>query len=174
MPYPRHLDSKSIEDLFEIVERNRWERLREHHLSDEPPELDPFEAIVDNDLKPEDVRIVLFGKEGPFAFSMIEMFRTETAIAFFDDPERMISFCLTYKITHYLLDLDPPADCYQATDIYNALKMLLPESQAHVCTKRPQSLEARGLKMHGAELFEKPVLRDDVIGFCRLHLHEGE
>ncbi len=173
MPYPRHLDNRSLEELFAIVERNRWERLRSQHLSDEES-ASPADQEVDADISPEDVKVVLFGTEGPFAFSMIEMFRQETVIAFFDDPERMISFCLSHKIKKFLLDLDPPTDCYKSTDIFNALKMLMPDCSPFLCTKRPNSLEAGTLRFQGAAMIEKPILRKDVVRFCRENLRGNQ
>jgi hypothetical protein len=99
MAFPAHLDKEKLDALLTIIERNRWDRLRHRQLDQEvvhaPVESEGTEISADS------VRVVLFGAQSPFAQSLIEMFKVLTVITYFDDPERMIAFCLDHFAFHY-------------------------------------------------------------------------
>lgn len=163
MAFPKHLDKETLEELLAIIERNRWDRLRKRQLENEISEENiDFE---DEQISPDSVRVILFGAESPFIKSMIEMFRVITVIGYFRDPENMISFCLDHQVPNILFDVDPPTDCYQVMDIFASVKMLIPSVRIFVCTGRKNSVEVEHLKMYGAAILEKPILRNKVRWF---------
>ncbi len=163
MAFPKHLDKETLDELLEIIERNRWDRLRKRQLENEISE-ENFD-FEDEEVSPDNVRLVLFGAESSFTKSLIEMFRIITVIGYFRDPENMITFCLDHSVPNILFDVDPPTDCYQVMDIFASVKMLIPSIRTFVCTGRKNSVEVEHLKMYGATILEKPILRNKVRWF---------
>lgn len=164
------LNNEELDKLLEIIERNRWDRLKKRQ------EQNGFASTIEDEIKleaddaslsPDNVKVVLFGSKSPFIESMIEMLKSETVIAYFDDPEKMISFCLDHPVPNLLCDIDPPSDCHLVTDAFASLRMLHPNVRIFVCSSRKCSLEVDYFKMHGGILFEKPILRKQVEKFCK-------
>jgi len=171
MDNPKKLNSEELDKLLEIIERNRWDRLKKRQEENglvSGSYIGDVQVEADNSsISPDNVKIVLFGTESPFIKSMIEMLRVETVIAFFDDPEKMISFCLDHPVPNLLFDIDPPSDCHLVMDAFASIRMLLPHSRIFVCSSRKGSLEVDYFKMHGANIFDKPILRKQVEKFCK-------
>lgn len=165
MAFPKHLDKESVDKLLEIIERNRWDRLRKRQEQGESVSEEQFETDT-VDLSPDNVKVVLFGTESPFISSMIEMMRVETVIAYIDDPEKMITFCMDHPVQNILFDCDPPSDCHLIMDAFASVRMLLPSARVFGCTSRKSSLEVEHLKLHGAIILDKPILRKQVQWFC--------
>ena len=163
MSFPNNLEKEKLDALLLIIERNRWDRLRRRQMENEV-----FEETIeteDQDISPDNVRVVLFGTECPFTKSIIEMFRAITVIAYFDNPETMITFCLDHPVPNILFDIDPPTDCHQTMDAFASIRMLLPSVRNFVCSGRKKSLEVEHFKMYGATVLEKPILRKQVQWF---------
>lgn len=164
-------DKKSFQELLEIVDRNRWEKIRrmgigsfsESDVPDEEEEDDEEQG----ELTADDVRVVLYAAPSSFATSIIEMAKSETVIAHFTDAEKMISFCIDHKLSCILIDMDPPTDCFQSTDIYVALSMLATQTSCYICTKHHNSAQVETLKKRGAKIVSKPILRKQVVSLLK-------
>jgi hypothetical protein len=164
MAFSNKIDKESFDKLLEIIDRNRWDRLRKRQ------DLDSNEAEAlesdDTELSPDAVKVVLFGIECPFVHSMIEMLRTETVIAFLSDPEKMITFCMDHPIPNVIIDIDPPSDYHVVMDAFASVRILLPDTRIFACSSRKSSIEVEHMKMHGATILDKPILRKQVVHFC--------
>lgn len=169
MAFPKHLDKEKIDKLLTIIERNRWDRLRQRG---EQQEADVEEKVDETEegISPDSVRVAIFGTECAFTKSLIEMFRVITVITYFDNPESLITFCLDHPIPNIIFDIDPPSDFHLAVDAFAAIKMLLPSIQIFACTGRKKSLETDYLTLHGAMILEKPIFRNHVKKFCDKYL----
>jgi hypothetical protein len=159
------IDKESFDKLLEIIDRNRWDRLKKRQ--EQLDNIDEEELESDNtELTPDAVKVVLFGAECPFIHSMIEMLRTETVIAFLSDPEKMITFCMDHPIPNVIIDIDPPSDYHVVMDAFASVRILLPETRIFACSSRKSSIEVEHMKMHGATILDKPILRKQVHQFC--------
>jgi hypothetical protein len=167
MAFPKHLTKERLEELLSIIERNRWERLKKRQLKSG---IEIGEAV--SETSSTNITVVLFGVECPFTQSLIEMFRTLTGIAFFDDPEQVIAFCLDNEIKAVLMDIDSPTDVHVVKDVFASLKMLMPISKLFVCTRRGASLEAQHFKMFNSTILGKPILLKQVQEFYDRYLFE--
>ncbi|HEX2959527.1 MAG TPA: hypothetical protein VHO70_22015 [Chitinispirillaceae bacterium] len=156
-----HLDYHKMESLLEIIERNRWEKIR--RLTDEHDD-EAVEVIVteEGEITSVDVRIVVFASETPFRNSLEIMLSEETVIADFNDPEKAINFVCDNKIKNVVFDIDPPSNVSHALDVLNALKILNPAIHHFACTKRMTSQEKELFERQGAVILEKPILRKQV------------
>lgn len=175
MSFPEHLKEKSLEELISIVERNRWNRLQQRGFligksADLNIDANSFEEPQTDNLTADEVKLVLFSSPSAFTFSIIEMFKVETVIAHFQDPEEMIAFCLDHSKRIILLDLDPPTDSRIVNDVFVSLYMLLSPLQAFACTSRKDSVEAKGIELRGASIIAKPILRKQVKKFHDTYL----
>jgi hypothetical protein len=167
MSFPNNLDKEKMDELLAIIERNRWDRLRRRQ--EQVDTVEEEVQVEDPKVSANSVRVVLFGTESPFIKSMIEMFRVVTVIAYFDNPENMITFCLDHPVPNILFDVDPPTDCHMAMDAFASIRMLLPYLRVFVCSGRKMSLEVDHFKMYGATVLEKPILRKQVKWFCETY-----
>ncbi|NLD92839.1 MAG: hypothetical protein GX639_09245 [Fibrobacter sp.] len=165
MAFSNKLDKESFDKLLEIIDRNRWDRLRKRQEQLDNVEEEELESD-DTELSPDTVKVVLFGTECPFIHSMIEMLRNETVIAFLSDPEKMITFCMDHQIPNLILDIDPPSDYNLVMDAFASAKILLPDTRIFACSSRKSSIEVEHMKMHGAVILDKPILRKQVKKFC--------
>lgn len=158
------LNEEKFDELLTIIERNRWDRLR--HRSEQE---EPTEEVVETDdpeLSPDNVKVVLFGAESVFTTSLIEMFRAVTVIAYFNNAESAITFCLDHAVPNIIFDIDPPTDGHLVTDCFASIRMLSSSMRVFVCSGRKQSLEVDYFKIHGANILDKPILRNHVKKFC--------
>jgi hypothetical protein len=155
-----HIDSHKMASLLEIIERNRWEKIR--RLTKEREETTEDIEAEEGDIKPDDVRIVVFASETPFSKSLEIMLSEETVIADFNDPERAINFICDNKIKNVVFDIDPPSNTSHALDVLNALKILNPDIHLFACTKRMTSQEKELFERQSAIILEKPILRKQV------------
>jgi len=146
--------------LLEIIERNRWEKIR--RLTKERDETTEETEPEDGEIKPDDVRIVVFASETPFSKSLEIMLSDETVIADFNDPEKAINFICDNNIKNVVFDIDPPSDTSHALDVLNAVKILSPSTHHFACTKRMTSQERELFERQGAVILEKPILRKQV------------
>jgi hypothetical protein len=167
MSFPNNLDKEKLDELLVIIARNRWDRLRRRQ--EQLGAIEDDVQVENPEISPDSVRIVLFGTESPFIKSIIEMFRVITVIAYFDNPEGMITFCLDHPVKNILFDIDPPTDCHLAMDAFASIRMLLPNLSVFVCSGRKMSLEVDHFKMYGATVMEKPILRKQVKWFCETY-----
>lgn len=155
-----HLDSRKMASLLEIIERNRWEKIRR-----QTKEHDELIGEIESDeggITPKDVRIVVFASETPFKNSLEIMLSEETVIADFNDPEKAINFICDNSIKNAVFDIDPPSNTSHALDVLNALKILNPTIHLFACTKRMTSQEKELFERQGAYILEKPILRKQV------------
>jgi hypothetical protein len=155
-----HLDSHKMASLLEIIERNRWEKIR--RLTNERDETTEEFEIEEGVITPGDVRMVVFASETPFRNSLEIMLSEETVIADFEDPEKAINFICDYKVKNVVFDIDPPSNASHALDVLNALKILNSSIHLFVCTKRMESQEKKLFERQGAVILEKPILRKQV------------
>lgn len=155
-----HLDSHKMASLLEIIERNRWEKIR--RLTKEREETEVTTEFEDGEITSRDVRIVVFGSETPFRSSLEIMLSEETVIADFIDPEKAINFICDNNVKNVVVDIDPPSNTSHALDVLNALKILNPAIHFVACTKRMTSQEKELFERQGAVILEKPVLRKQV------------
>jgi hypothetical protein len=155
-----HLDSHKMASLLEIIERNRWEKIR--RLTKERDETIEEIETEGGEITPGDVRVVVFASETPFRNSLEIMLSEETVIADFNDPEKAINFICDYKIKNLVVDIDPPSNTSHALDVLNALKILNPSIHLFACTKRMTSQEKELFERQGALILEKPILRKQV------------
>jgi hypothetical protein len=167
MNFPNNLEKEKLDELLTIIERNRWDRLRRRQEQKDVIEEDV--QVESPGISPDSVRVVLFGAENSFTKSMIEMLRVVTVVAYFDNPENMITFCLDHTVPNILFDIDPPTDCHMAMDAFASIRMLLPYLRVFVCSGRKMSLEVDHFKMYGATVLEKPILRKQVKWFCETY-----
>ncbi len=151
------LDSQKIVRLLEIIERNKWEILRQETENNESERIAVKEPI--EDLEPKDVKLVLYAAPTPLTDTLINALSHETVITAFDDPEKLISFCIKYQIKFVLLDLDPPCSYHIAFDIFSALKIIDHSITFIACTKRIGLNEKQYLLKNGVTILEKPILR---------------
>ena len=165
MAFSNKIDKESFDKLLEIIDRNRWDRLRKRQEQVDSNVVDALESD-DTELSPDTVRVVLFGTECPFIHSMIEMLRKETVIAFLSDPEKMITFCMDHPIPNVIIDIDPPSDYHLVMDAFASVRILLPDTRIFACSSRKNSIEVEHMKMHGATILDKPILRKQVHQFC--------
>jgi hypothetical protein len=154
------LESQKIASLFEIIDRNRWEKIRRQTSG----EKDITEENIEDteNITARDVQAVVFASETPFSQSLETMLSNETVIAAFSDPEKAINFTCDNSIHNIILDIDPPSNPFHALDVLNALKILNPLIQIFVCTKRITSQEKELCERQGASILEKPILRKQV------------
>jgi hypothetical protein len=167
MNFPKNLEKEKLDKLLAIIARNRWDRLRRRQ-----EQLDAEEDAVeveDPEISPDSVRVVLFGAECSFSKSLIEMFRIITVIAYFDNPENMITFCLDHPVPNILFDIDPPTDVHLTMDAFASIRMLIPSLRIFVCSRRDQSLEVEHFKMYEAIVLKKPILRRQIKWFCETY-----
>ncbi len=153
------LDSQKIARLLEIIERNKWELLRQE-AENENERITSFEA--NEDLEPKDVKLVLYAAPTPLTDSLVNTLSRETVITVFDDPERLISFCNKYQIKFVLLDLDPPCSIHIAFDIFSALKIIDHSITFFACAKRIGLKEKQYLLKNNVTILEKPILRKHI------------
>jgi len=165
MAFSNKIDKESFEKLLEIIDRNRWDRLRKRQEQLDDSDVNELESD-ETGLSPDSVKVVLFGTECPFIHSMIEMLRRETVIAFLSDPEKMITFCMDHPIPNVIIDIDPPSDYYVVMDAFASVRILLPDTRIFACSSRKSSIEVEHMKMHGATILDKPILRKQVLHFC--------
>lgn len=164
-------ERKSLEELLEIIERNRqenllrkreaYEGLYSAHFGGEQQDIEGERSAAEQPLAlgARDVKVVIFGADSPFSSSLIAMLSRMTVVCCFNHAEKAINFCLEYGIGGLIIDLDAPTDVHVAMDVYFALTILNPAMKILLCTKSIISLEARTLHAKGAELFQKPFLR---------------
>jgi hypothetical protein len=165
MAFSNKIDKESFDKLLEIIDRNRWDRLRKRQEQLEDSDADELEPD-ETGLSPDTVKVVLFGTDCPFMHSMIEMLRKETVIAFLSDPEKMITFCMDHPIPNVIIDIDPPSDYHLVMDAFASVRILLPDTRVFACSSRKNSIEVEHMKMHGAKILDKPILRKQVLQFC--------
>lgn len=154
------LDSQKISRLLEIIERNKWEILRQEAEKNESEGITSFEA--NEDLEPKDVKLVLYAAPTPLTESLVNALSHETVITAFEDPERLISFCSKYQIKFVLLDLDPPCSIHIAFDIFSALRIIDYSITFFACAKRIGIKEKQYLLKNGVTILEKPILRKHI------------
>ncbi len=157
---PFQLESHKIARLLEIIDRNRWEKIR--RLTSNDFETGAKDTTEEGDICAADVQAVVFASDAPFGQSLQQMLSDETVIAAFSDPEKAINFIVDNSILTIILDIDPPSNPYHALDVFNALKILNPSIQVFVCTKRMTSQEKELFERQGSTIIEKPVLRKQV------------
>lgn len=155
-----YLENSKIASLLEIIERNRWEKLRQQ--TNGTQEEDVYEYNESDDLNAKDVKLVLYSAPSPLADSLIAMLSRETVICAFSDPEKLISFCNKFYILFVMMDLDPPTDIHMAFDVFSALSIINPSITFFACTKRINSKEKEYLLKNGVNILEKPVLRKQI------------
>lgn len=155
-----HIDSHKMASLLEIIERNRWDKIRRQTKE----RIDSVQntEIDEEEIAAEDVRIVVFAAETPFSDSLEKMLSRETVIAAHVDPEKAINFICDNSIKNVVFDIDPPSNTSHALDVLNALKILNPSIQLFACTKRMTSQEKELFERQGAIILEKPILRKQV------------
>lgn len=164
----KKIEGKRLQELLDIISRNRWELIRKRHTEKKDSENNNEDEVyekqtdVNSEIDPSDVKIVLFAAKSPFSESIIKMFSKETVIAHFEDPEKIINFCCDYSIYHVLLDIDPPSDTYSALDVFSSLKILTTNVKFFVFTKHAAFTEAVTLNKRGAVVMEKPIFRKQV------------
>ena len=154
------LDSQKIARLLEIIERNKWEKLRQEAENKETERIALEEQA--EDLEPKDVKLVLYAAPTPLTDSLENTLSRETVITVFDDPERLISFCNKYQIKFVLLDLDPPCSIHIAFDIFSALKIIDHSITFFACAKRIGLKEKQYLLKNDVTILEKPILRKHI------------
>ena len=165
----KKLEGARLKELLDIIERNRWEVIRKHHISKDPESDHTNETKNEEESNNEtlinssDVQVVLFAALTPFSESIITMFSKETVIARFEDPEKAIRFCCDNAISYVLLDLDPPTDGSSVLDVFSALKILHDPTTFFAFTKFSNSVEAISLHKRGSHIIEKPVFRKQVL-----------
>ncbi|MDG5816120.1 hypothetical protein QA601_13585 [Chitinispirillales bacterium ANBcel5] len=158
---------KDLESLLSVIERNRQENLKNSReefsglYSDNfsENEEDDSESAPDCSVEPGDVKLVIFAEQSPFLTSLTNMLSAMTVAALFDNPEKAINFSLEYKVKNVLVDLDKPTNCYQSINVFSALRTISPETKVFVCTNRPLSNNAGGLKHKGGVILPKPMFR---------------
>lgn len=154
------LESQKIARLLEIIERNKWEILRQETKNNETERITIDEPV--EDLEPKDVKMVLYAAPTPLTDSLVNTLSHETVITAFDDPEKLISFCSKYQIKFVLMDLDPPCSCHIAFDIFSALKIIDHSITFFACAKRISLKEKQYLLINGVTILEKPILRKHI------------
>jgi hypothetical protein len=154
------LESHKIACLLEIIDRNRWEKIR--RLTSDDVEIKEENTAEEGEISAADVQAAVFASDTPFSQSIEKMLSDETVIAAFSDPEKAISFTCDNSIPNIILDIDPPSNTFHALDVFNALKILNPSIHFFVCTKRMTSQEKELFERQGAIIIEKPVLRKQV------------
>lgn len=157
---PLQLESHKIACLLEIIDRNRWEKIR--RLTRNDTETGEKNTTEEGDISAADVQAVVFASDTPFGQSIAKMLSDETVISTFSDPEKAINFTIDNSILTIILDIDPPSNPFHALDVFNALKILNPSIQVFVCTKRMTSQEKELFERQGSTIIEKPVLRKQV------------
>jgi len=170
MAFPKHLDKEKIDKLLLIIERNRWDRLKERGEQQDVVEEEKAVDETNEEISADSVRIAIFGAECAFTKSLIEMFRVITVVTYFDNPENMITFCMDHHVQNIIFDIDPPTDFHLAVDAFAAIKMLIPSVLIFACTGRKKSLEIDYLTLHGATILEKPIFRNHVKNFCKKYV----
>lgn len=171
----KRIEGKRLQELLEIISRNRWELIRKRHIETENncvTESYPEQNEAVSEISPSDVKVVLFAAQTAFSESIIKMFSKETVIAHFEDPEKIINFCCDYAVYNILLDIDPPSNTYNALDVFSSLKILLTDARFFVFTKHVSFSEAVTLKKRGAIIMEKPIFRKQVAYIVDKYLHE--
>jgi hypothetical protein len=178
--FKKTFGDKSLEELVEIIERNRQENRRhERHEFDglfskqySPDQLSVSTPAVEPEaLAPAEVRLTIYGEKSPFIDSIVQMFSRRTVVSWFDEPERTINFVLEYRIGNVLLDFDAPTDTNYAMDIFVALRTLHPLLHIMFCTKNDQSLETLTMLKRGGHLLKKPVFKTHVQNIVSEYLH---
>ncbi len=172
--------NRSIDELIELVLENRERRIeqrRKKHQeavrefeTSEAAEPDAERAVPKD---PSLVRVVLFGAQTPFMESLMAMLHRYTEAAFFEDPEETISFVADYTINNVILDIDPPSDWEAAADVFAAIRIINPEAGLFICTKNPQSMHARMLRMRGGSELTKPLFFKEVEQFVNHCVHKS-
>lgn len=162
-----------IQKVLRTVERNKEDKIKKKEqffkeIDDKYPSRKKED--LDNDLRPKDVRVVIFASQSEFLNSVIEMFRKKTVVTCFDDQEKMFRFCQENAIKVCLLDMDPPSDIKRAIDLFSSLNKTIPDSNLFLCTSRPTSMEITSLISDGGIVIKKPVLKRDVDLFVRKYL----
>lgn len=177
----KRIEGKRLQELLEIISRNRWELIRKHHIETKNNSEDNCisescseQNDTASEISPSDVKVVLFAAQTAFSESIIKMFSKETVIAHFDDPEKIINFCCDYAVFNILLDIDPPSNTYNALDVFSSLKILLTDARFHVFTKHVSFPEAITLKKRGAIIMEKPIFRKQVTYIVDKYLHKAK
>ncbi len=155
-----HIESHKIARLLEIIERNRWDVLRRETERKEQEE--EYDEDDSEEITARDVKIVLYAAPSPLTNSLVAMFRKETVISVFDDPEKLISFCSKYLTQYVMMDLDPPSNSHMALDVFTALRIINQNITFFACTKHVNSKEKEYLIKNGVNILEKPILRKQI------------
>lgn len=157
-----------IDDLLALIERNREEnRSRDQgefdglftsRFAGSSPAGEEGTDLADA-LLPQQVRLVIHAAPGPMRESLIDTMKSRVVVTGFAVPEETIHFCLEFGVAHILMDFDSPTDTHGCVDVFSVMRTLVPSMGIYVCTRNPQSIEARTLQFKGAIILPRPFLR---------------
>ncbi|MFP4417615.1 MAG: hypothetical protein ACOC4C_02545 [Fibrobacterota bacterium] len=160
--------NRNIDELVELVKRNRARRQAEREYRESVTEKTGERFESDSKQQQEDItdpssiRVIVFACESPFSQSLLEMMKRYTVGCRISDPEEALTMCADFQINNVILDLDTPSDCDQAADVFAALKILRPSANVFICSKSTISLESRALVSRGGIRLKKPLLYKDI------------
>lgn len=106
--------------------------------------------------------IIVFGQNSFFLKRLIESLKSTYTVTHFDDIEEACDYCTSHTVSYILLDMDPPTDWKQSTDLFTNTKMVNPNTLIFLATGNKNWVPVGTLVHQGGILVEKPVNLNDI------------